>query len=106
MYGIELAYLVGKKYGKTRSDLFKRVRGIASVANIPLSHDDIEALEKVLWSELGTKLGTKEEYAQEYGSKPLGELVREIVGLDMNAAKAAFSEYLEGANLDSRRYTL
>ena len=197
MYGIELAYLVGKKYGKARRDLFKRVGGIASVANIPeikvqaelidkilhtdyidncginefeeireklrnlmkyiphtklrydtnfeddildvswneselenddlknykakteyyirehqdneaikklksnipLSHDDIEALEKVLWSELGTK----EEYEQEYGSKPLGELVREIVGLDMNAAKAAFSEYLESNNLDSRQ---
>lgn len=64
-----------------------------------MSHDDIEALEKVLWSELGTK----EEYEQEYGSKPLGELVREIVGLEMKAAKAAFSEYLEGANLDSRQ---
>ena len=24
MYGIELAYLVGKKYGKARSDLFKK----------------------------------------------------------------------------------
>ncbi len=68
-------------------------------SNIPLSHSDIEDLEKVLWSELGTR----EEYEQEYGSKPLGELVREIVGLDMNAAKAAFSEYLEGANLDSRQ---
>lgn len=66
---------------------------------IPLSHDDIEALEKVLWSELDTK----EEYEQEYGSKPLDELVREIVGLDMNAAKAAFSEYLESNNLDSRQ---
>ncbi|MDY6063132.1 MAG: type I restriction-modification enzyme R subunit C-terminal domain-containing protein [Erysipelotrichaceae bacterium] len=197
MYGIELAYLVGKKYGKARSDLFKRVRGIASVANIPeikvqaelidkilhtdyidncginefeeireklrnlmkyiphaklrydtnfeddildvswnepelenddlknykakaeyyirehqdneaikklkpnipLSHDDIEALEKVLWSELGTKA----EYEQEYGSKTLGELVREIVGLDMNATKAAFSEYLESNDLDSRQ---
>ena len=33
----------------------------------------------------------------------MGELVCEIVGLDMNAAKAAFSEYLEGANLDSRQ---
>ncbi len=40
---------------------------------------------------------------KEYGSKPLGELVREIVGLDMNAAKAAFSEYLESNNLDSRQ---
>ncbi len=33
----------------------------------------------------------------------MGELVREIVGLDMNAAKAAFSEYLEGNHLDSRQ---
>ena len=39
----------------------------------------------------------------EYGTKPLGELVREIVGLDMNAAKAAFSEFLEGSSLDSRQ---
>ena len=46
---------------------------------------------------------TKEEYLAEYGDKPLGEFVREIVGLDMNAAKEAFSEYLEGANLDSRQ---
>ena len=197
MYGIELAYLAGKKYGRARSDLFKRVSGIASVANIPeikvqselidkilhtdyitdcgviefeeirenlrglmkyipkkhlrydtnfdddildvswneseldnddlknykakaeyyirehqdnevikklksnipLSHSDIEVLEQVLWSDLGTK----EEYEQEYGSKPLGELVREIVGLDMNAAKAAFSEYLESNDLDSRQ---
>ena len=32
-----------------------------------------------------------------------GELVREIVGLDMNVAKATFSEYLESNNLDSRQ---
>ncbi|MBP3753066.1 MAG: hypothetical protein J6H20_10585, partial [Pyramidobacter sp.] len=35
--------------------------------------------------------------------KPLGEFVREIVGLDMNAAKAAFADYLNDANLDSRQ---
>ena len=35
MYGIELAYLVGKKYTRARRDLLKRVNGIASVANIP-----------------------------------------------------------------------
>ncbi len=198
MYGIELAYLVGKKCTRARSDLIKHVSGIASVANIPeikvqadliekilhtdyidncginefeeirrrlrnlmkyipttgklryvtnftdeilgvewreselenddlknykakaeyyirehqdkdvikklktnvpLSHSDIAELEKVLWSELGTK----EEYEAEYGSKPLGELVREIVGLDMNAAKEAFSEYLGNSSLDSRQ---
>ena len=29
--------------------------------------------------------------------------MREIVGLEMNAAKAAFSEYLNDVNLDSRQ---
>ena len=29
--------------------------------------------------------------------------MRGIVGLDMSAAKASFSEYLEGANLDSQQ---
>ena len=52
-----------------------------------------------MWSDLGTKA----VYEAEYGEKPLGEFVREIVGLDMNAAKAAFSEYLDSANLDSRQ---
>jgi len=197
IYGIELAYLVGKKYSKARSDLMKKVAAVAKVANIPeiekqaelidkilhtdyvdnaginefehireklrdlikyiprrsirydtdlddevlsvewnesnlesddlrdyrakaeyyirqhqdnaviaklrenvpLTTDDIAELENILWSEVGTK----QDYEAEYGQKPLGELVREIVGLDMAAAKAAFSEFLEGANLDSRQ---
>ncbi len=197
MYGIELAYLVGKKHTRARSDLFKKVRGVASVANIPeimvqgefikdilhtdyletaginefeeirerlrdlmkyiprvelrydtnftdellsvewkeseLENDDlknykmkaeyyvrqhpdhlviaklrsnqpltkldISTLEEILWSEVGTK----QEYEAEYGEKPLGEFVREIVGLDMNAAKEAFSQYLDGADLDDRQ---
>ena len=197
MYGIELAYLAGKKFSCLRSDLYKKVRAVASVANIPeimakselinrilntdyidnaginefehireelrdlikyipinkitydtnfsdeilsqewngselenddlknykakaefyirqhtdsgvisklrgnipLTPDDIKELEKILWSEVGTK----QDYENEYGQKPLGELVREIVGLDMNAAKEAFSEYLDGAALDSRQ---
>lgn len=197
MYGIELAYLIGKKYSRARSDLLKRVSGIAGIANIPeireqsdlihkilhtdyletaginefelireklrdlmkyipkkdyrydtdyedeilsvewkeaelenddlknykakaeyyirqhqdnetiaklksnvpLSHEDVEILEQILWSDLGTK----QEYEEEYGEKPLGEFVREIVGLDMNAAKEAFSEYLNEALLDERQ---
>ena len=35
MYGMELAYLAGKGFGRHKSDLFKKVEGIASVANIP-----------------------------------------------------------------------
>ena len=197
MYGIELAYLAGKKYGKARSDLYKKVSAVASVANIPeimaqselidkilhtdyvdnadisefeyirenlrnlikyipvdstvyntnfddeilsvewkdsdlenddlknykakaefyirqhqdnavisklrsnipLNADDIRDLEKILWSEVGSK----NDYEAEYGQKPLGEFVREIVGLDMNAAKAAFADYLDNVNLDSRQ---
>ena len=197
MYGIELAYLIGKKYTRARTDLRKKVEGIANVANIPeiqaqselinkilntdyidnaginefeeireklrdlmkyipkgtikyvtnfddellsmewneaelendelknykakaeyyirqhqdniaiaklktnqpLTSGDIASLEEILWREVGTK----QDYEHEFGSKPLGEFVREIVGLDMNAAKEAFSEYLTGANLDSRQ---
>ena len=197
MYGIELAYLVGKKYSKARTDLNRKVAGIAGMSNIPeiqaqsdlinkilhtdyvetaginefeeireklrdlmkyvssekvkyttnfadellsmewkeselendelknykakaehyirqhqdnpaiaklktnqpLTQADIEALEETLWHEVGTK----QDYEQELGAKPLGEFVREIVGLDMNAAKEAFSEYLTGTNLDSRQ---
>ena len=198
MYGIELAYLAGKKYSKARSDLFKRVERVASIANIPeiqaqevlinkilhtdyvengginefeeirkklrglmkyipndnvvryitnftdelLSMDwndaelendelknykakaeyyvrnhqdniaiaklktnqpltsvDVQSLEEILWKEVGTK----QDYEYEYGTKPLGEFVREIVGLDMNAAKEAFSEYLTDTSLDERQ---
>ncbi len=197
MYGIELAYLAGKKYGKAKSDLYKKVSGIASVANIPeiqvqselikkilhtsyvedadihdfehirenlrnlmkylpktsvrydtdftdeilsvdwkeselesdelknykakaeyyvrqhqdniviaklktnkpLSASDISELENILWKEIGTK----DDYEAEYGTKPLGEFVREIVGLDMNAAKEAFSEFLNETSMDSRQ---
>jgi len=67
--------------------------------NKPLTKLDVQALEKILWSEVGTK----EDYEAEFGSKPLGEFVREIVGLDMNAAKEAFAEYLDETRLDSRQ---
>ena len=52
-----------------------------------------------MWSEVGTK----QDYEAEYGEKPLGEFVREIVGLDMAAAKEAFAEYLDETNLNSRQ---
>ena len=67
--------------------------------NVPLKTSDIKELEKILWSEVGSK----SDYEAEYGQKPLGEFVREIVGLDMNAAKAAFAEYLDETYLDSRQ---
>lgn len=67
--------------------------------NKPLTELDVKTLEEILWHEVGTK----QDYENEVGGKPLGEFVREIVGLDMNAAKEAFSEYLTDTSLDSRQ---
>ena len=67
--------------------------------NKPLTENDIDSLEEILWKEIGTK----QDYENEIGKKPLGEFVREIVGLDMKAAKEAFSAYLSDTNMDSRQ---
>jgi type I restriction enzyme R subunit len=58
--------------------------------NVPLSRDDIESLEHILWNELGTK----EQYEAQYHNTPLGELVRSVVGLSLRAANEAFSAFL------------
>ena len=68
-------------------------------SNVPLTENDVTELERILWSEVGTK----QDYEREIGSVPLGEFVRGIVGMDMAAAKAAFAEYLNSTQLDSRQ---
>ena len=68
-------------------------------SNVPLTSNDITELEKVLWEDLGTK----EDYESAYGEKPLGEFVREIVGMEMTAAKEAFAEFLNDVNLDEKQ---
>lgn len=67
--------------------------------NVPLASDDVRSLERILWSEVGTK----DDYVREYGEEPLGELVRSIVGLDQRAANQAFSEFIDNVSLDSRQ---
>ena len=68
-------------------------------SNIPLTEDDVAELERILWSEVGTK----QDYEREIGSIPQGEFVRSVIGLDMTAAKAAFADYLDSTQLDSRQ---
>ncbi|MCI7445595.1 MAG: DEAD/DEAH box helicase family protein [Solobacterium sp.] len=65
--------------------------------NKQLNMEDIGLLEDVLWN----RLGSKEDYYSEVGKKPLGEFVREIVGLDMRAAKEAFSKYQDEREMNS-----
>lgn len=68
-------------------------------SNLPLTQQDVVELESILWSQVGTQT----DYEAEYGEKPLGEFVREVVGMDMKAAKEAFSVYLNDVNLDDRQ---
>ena len=58
--------------------------------NKPLQKDDLSVLERILWEELGSK----SDYEKEYGSTPVSNLVRKIVGLDRGAANEAFSKFL------------
>ena len=56
-------------------------------------------LENILWSETGSR----EDYESACGQKPVGEFVRDIVGLDSRAAKGVFFAYLNDDSLDSRQ---
>ena len=67
--------------------------------NVPLTDDDLAELQRILWSEVGTA----EDYHAEFKNKPLPLFIREITGLDINAAKQAFSKYLDESTLDSRQ---
>ena len=60
MYGIELAYLVGKKYTRARSDLHKKVVGIASVANIPEIQAQSEFINMILHTDYVDAAGINE----------------------------------------------
>jgi type I restriction enzyme R subunit len=70
--------------------------------NKALTAQDVEMLENILWNELGTK----EDYEKDFGDTPVTKLVRQIVGLDPQAANTAFSEFLseEQLNLNQIRF--
>lgn len=64
--------------------------------NKTLTKQDIEYLEKILW----TELGSREQYEKDYGDTPVAKLVRKVVGLDRQAAMQAFSTFLSEQNLN------
>ena len=70
--------------------------------NKKLSETDLKELERILW----TELGSKDDYIKEYGDTPIGRLVRQIVGVDRAAVNEAFSEFLteERLNLNQMRF--
>ncbi|MBO7519729.1 MAG: DEAD/DEAH box helicase family protein, partial [Clostridia bacterium] len=60
MYGIELAFLAGKKLGRYRSDLYKKVAAVASVANIPEIMAQSDLIEKILHTDYIDTAGINE----------------------------------------------
>ncbi len=67
-------------------------------SNRPITAADLDALPAILFSEEGP--GSREEFVATFGTdQPLGKLVRQVVGLDRNAAKEAFGEFLASATL-------
>jgi type I restriction enzyme R subunit len=67
---------------------------------VQLTNEDIEELEEILYKDLSEE--EKETYLQMFKDKgSLTLLIRQVVGLDPNAAKTAFAKFLEGRNLNA-----
>lgn len=71
--------------------------------NIPITETDIKALESILFD--GKTIGTKQDYIDHYGDKPLGEFIRGIVGLDIATAQEAFASFIQAGNLSADQMT-
>jgi type I restriction enzyme R subunit len=67
--------------------------------NIPITSLELKDLENMLFD--GKERGTKEDFIKVHGQQPLGKFIRSIIGLDVNAAKAAFSDFLNAGNLSA-----
>ncbi len=71
--------------------------------NQPITAAELVALENMLFD--GEERGTKETYIQEYGDQPLGTFIRSILGLEVEAARAAFADFLQAGNLRADQMT-
>jgi type I restriction enzyme R subunit len=72
--------------------------------NQPITASDIQAFEDILFAADGP--GSRQDFIVTFGTdQPLGKLVREIVGLDRNAAKEAFADFLSAGNLTADQIT-
>ena len=71
--------------------------------NKAITEREINALEKILFD--GKTIGTKQDYINSYGDRPLGEFIRGIVGLDVSAVQDAFAEFIQAGNLRADQMT-
>jgi type I restriction enzyme R subunit len=67
--------------------------------NIKLTSAELHELERLVF--VDSQIGTKEDFIQNYGEQPLGRFIRTILGMDEEATKEAFSEFIDHGNLRS-----
>lgn len=102
MYGIELAYLVGKTYSRARNDLIKRAAAVASVANIPEIRAQSELLEKILHTDYVESAGINEfEHIRENLRSLMKYIIRSQPVYDTNFTDNILSTEWREAELES-----
>ena len=70
--------------------------------NVPLTDSDLESLETMLFA--STEIESREQFEQVFGKGlRLKLFIRQLIGLDRNAAKQAFAGYLEDANFSANQ---
>jgi len=67
--------------------------------NIPITTAELEELERMLFEQ--SELGGREAFQKAFGEKPLGALVRSILGLDAQSARDVFAEFLQTPGLNT-----
>jgi type I restriction enzyme R subunit len=66
--------------------------------NQPITARELEELERMMFEQ--GELGTRDNFIKAYGEQPLGKFIRSIVGLDIDAANAAFSKFINNPSLN------
>lgn len=73
--------------------------------NIPLTDADLLSLEELLFN--AEAVESRERFEEVYGKNlNLKLFIRQLIGLDRNAAKEAFGKYLEGVFSTLLRFAL
>jgi type I restriction enzyme R subunit len=69
--------------------------------NIPITATELDTLEKMLFEQ--GEIGNREQFEKAYGTQPLGKFIRSIVGLELDAAKSAFSTFVNAPALNAQQ---
>lgn len=70
--------------------------------NAPVTETDLESIEEMLFG--AAEIESREQFEQVFGKDlSLKLFIRKLVGLDRNAAKLAFAQYLESGNFSSNQ---